>query len=140
MKHFETFSGKKIKSETFCETIFRELVLHHHSSWTHIYSACLQIKSLSSALLISRCILGLGQRGRCCFCTACTRLIARCILRLGAFCPYRIYEKYSLKRCYNHYSLKIICLTLKPDTLCISGLIFLFTYRMIWKCLHILLT
>ena len=30
-----------------------------------------RLKSLSSALLISRYILGLGQRGRCCFCTAC---------------------------------------------------------------------
>ena len=29
------------------------------------------INSLSSALLISRYILGLGQRGRCCFCAAC---------------------------------------------------------------------
>ena len=31
----------------------------------------LELKSLSSALLISRYILGLGQRGRCCFCAAC---------------------------------------------------------------------
>ena len=29
------------------------------------------LKSLSSALLISRYILGLEQRGRCCFCAAC---------------------------------------------------------------------
>ena len=29
------------------------------------------LKSLSSALLFSRYILGLGQRGRCCFCAAC---------------------------------------------------------------------
>ena len=31
----------------------------------------LRVKSLLSALLISRYILGLGQRGRCCFCAAC---------------------------------------------------------------------
>ena len=30
----------------------------------------MNIKSLSSALLISRYILGLGQRGRCCICAA----------------------------------------------------------------------
>ena len=29
------------------------------------------LKSLSSALLISRYILGLGQRGHCCFCATC---------------------------------------------------------------------
>ena len=31
----------------------------------------IRLKGLSSVLLISRYILGLGQRGRCCFCAAC---------------------------------------------------------------------
>ena len=38
------------------------------------------LKGFSSALLISRYILGLGQRGHCCFCAACPN--RRCILRL----------------------------------------------------------
>ena len=75
------------------------------------------LKSLSSALLISRYILGLGQCGRCCFCAACPNRkmyveikspneAIRCVENywLHNFFPQQLFELSFLEnRCFSYY-------------------------------------
>ena len=72
--HVKTFHIKT--SGIIYHIMLSKKIIHHipfpfKNCMKNIIYIFTRLKSLSSAFLISRYILGLGQRGRCCFCAAC---------------------------------------------------------------------
>ena len=75
------------------------------------------LKSLSSVLLISRYILGLGQCGRCCFCAACLNHKMCLEIRSANEGAFRLLVIF-------WFSLHLISLQISPDKCGIANFVF----------------